>query len=1310
VKLSSLSVFCVLFAILAMLPYSFRTRISNPESHEYTPPQFDGPAEFLKFHRAIRTPDDLHAPAYEPGYLVRETKSAKTVASARSRNGRTQSNGVSAWTEHGPVNVPGRTRGLIVDPGDPNRNTWYAGSASGGVWKTTNGGQLWNLITPDLPNLATTVLAMAPSNPNTIYMGTGEGFGNLDGVAGNGMYKSNDRGVTWTYLPATSGFTDVNRAIVDPGNQDILVVATNNGIYRSTNGGVSFTKTLNENGMQDLKATPGNFQIQYATENSEGVWKSVDSGVTWQLANAGMKPVGRVEIDVSPVKTDRIFASAETSSFGSDSKLLMSDDGGITWALVDVSLNGSALDFLNDQGWYNNTVLCDPFNSNIVYLGGVDLFRVTLTGGSSNTGFYDHQLDNVPFLNLVLATFNNNGLINVGSTANGRNVELRFGAGVTQMAHRFEVPPNRGPGVAASEYSYRNYVEVPFQAWDVSTSPNRQLMVSFRDQNRNGSFDLIPFDNTNANTDLQSREYILINDVDYATTASSIIGVNGGGHEINLMYSIWPTLINGFAFPPTAPGKLLFRFNSQLKLNATTAFITDGRGQYGDPNRNSVVHVDHHNLVAIPMTTTTYKILNANDGGIAVSNVSATPGINNGNWTSPGLTYNTSQFYGADKRPGRNQFIGGTQDNGTWVSQPNVEATATTTYNFAIGGDGFEAIWHNGDDRKLIGGFQGNGFRRSVDGGFTWTSATSGLSGSAPFISKLANSRNNPEVVFTLSSDGVFRSTNFGASWTLTPITTLWGAPSSTMDVEVSRANANVIWAGSRISSVGRIHVSTDGGLTFSPTANYTVAALGNISKLGSHPTEPNTAFAIFSFRGRPKILRTTNLGASWQDITGFGSGSTSTNGFPDVAVYCVYVRPDNPNIIWAGTEIGIVQSLDAGVSWALLDDFPNISVWDMKGLDNQVIIATHGRGIWSATVDQNQIAIPNPTITTSGTTPRGDFAFKIKLDRAFDSVVIRVNQLRVGKIQAAAVGEYIATIRNVPIGTVNMEAIGFVQSAPATSSVIAGNHFQLALPMQDQYFDYFQIGENWRFSGLLVQGLGGDNALQSPHNYSLNTQNSALLRKPIKVRASEAKVYYRDVALVEPGLPGSTFPQPEFKDYVVLEATKNGVDWLPISPGYDAALKANWQAAFTASQPGNRSLMHDQVWDITPTFAATDTLLFRFRLFSDANITGWGWAIDDLYIQQVPTGVEDPSVSGLTAYPNPTSGDVTVRYRLETAARVKVEVLSPTGQSQMAVDAGELGAGSHETRLSLRGSAGVYVVRVSAGEKTAMITRVVLR
>lgn len=1291
-KQYQLAIFVFIFSLLALLPSGFHNQISQEDKSEYTPPAFDGPGEFLKFQQAIRTPDDLTRPSYEPGYLVQETKVARNLAATRARNGRTQNNGVSAWTEHGPVNVPGRTRGLIVDPADPNRNTWYAGSASGGVWKTTNGGQLWTLITPDLPNLATTVLAMAPSNPNTIYIGTGEGFGNLDGVSGNGMYKSIDRGVTWTYLPATAGFSDVNRAIVDPNNQNILVVATNTGVYRSVDGGTSFSESLTASAIQDLKATPGNFQIQYATENGEGVWKSVDGGVTWLLSNTGMKPVGRVEIDISPVKPNRIFASAEVASFGDNSKMLMSDDAGATWSIVDMTIGTTALDHLDDQGWYNNTLMCDLFDANIFYVGGVDLFRTTLSGGTSTTGFYDVTLNNSQSY-LTLVNFNGtNGTFDIGPSANQTTVEVRFGPGRSQKAHRFLVPEGAASGVAAANYTYANYVDVPFEVWDVTN--NRQLMVSFRDQGRDGLFDLIPL-NTSAAANLQSREYVFISNVVYNATAPNASIATTGGHEFSEMYFFWPTLTAGGTFPPPAAGNLTFRFNSQQKLNATTSFITDGRGQYGDAGFNSIVHVDHHNLVAIPMSASTYKILNANDGGISVSNTSATPGIANGTWSSPGNTYNTSQFYGADKRPGKNQFVGGTQDNGTWVSPVNVDATRTTAYTFAIGGDGFEAIWHNNDDRKLIGGFQGNGFRRSVDGGATWGAATSGLSGSAPFISKLANSRNNPEVVFALSSSGVFRSLNFGASWILTPITTLWGAASSTMDVEVSRASGNIVWAGSRITGTGRIHVSTDGGVSFTPTSDYTVAPLGNISKLGSHPTQPNTAYAIFSFQGRPKILRTTDLGNSWQDITGFGSGSASSNGFPDVAVYCIYVRPDNPNIIWAGTEIGIVESQNAGGSWTLLEEFPNISVWDMKGMDNQIIIATHGRGIWTATIDKPQLVTENPIITQTGTSPQNRFMIQIQLPNRYDSTQVFINETRIGRLGPLTAGTYNVSITNQSAGLKDVRVVGYRSRAPFSSPTFRGEQISVTSPVR-QYYSFFEGAGEFALQGFTVQALGDNSTLQTEHNYAANKDYQARLRIPIIVNSSAANFSYRDVALVEPGVSGAVFGQPGFKDFVVVEGTKDGLTWLPIANGYNSSQRQEWLTAFQNGTAGTTALKKDQSLDLRQRFQANDTVLLRFRMFSDQSGVGWGWSIDDLYIQLPPVGLEKTWASEVRAYPNPARDEIRIRFSLPTASKVSIQLMASDGKRAQSHDLGIQPAGQQEEIIQVSDlTPGIYMLQV---------------
>jgi len=110
--------------------------------------------------------------------------------------------------------------------------------------------------------------------------------------------------------------------------------------------------------------------------------KSLDGGLTWNNSYKGMAPRGRLEIAVSPVKTDRIIASAEGSLSGTTSDLYLSDDGGATWYLVTLSLSNLTVDYLGSQGWYDNTVAFSPYNKDIVYAGGVGAYQITL--GSVN--------------------------------------------------------------------------------------------------------------------------------------------------------------------------------------------------------------------------------------------------------------------------------------------------------------------------------------------------------------------------------------------------------------------------------------------------------------------------------------------------------------------------------------------------------------------------------------------------------------------------------------------------------------------------------------------------------------------------------------------------------------------------------------------------------------------------------------------------------------------------------------------------------------------------------------------------------------
>lgn len=1296
--------------------YEYETR--DHRAYEEEEGEYDDPEQFIEYHRGIRTADDETSPSYKPGFKYTALQQARQQATRL--QARMQSNGVLAWTERGPANVPGRTRGLIVDPDDASKNTWYAGSAGGGVWKTTNAGALWTNITPDLSNLATTVLAMAESNHNVIYLGTGEGFGNVDHITGNGMFKSTDRGVSWDYLPPTIDFANINRIIVDPSNENTVVVAADWGIFRSTDGGTTWNQSYSGSNVQDLKSTPGNFQVQYAARNGVGVLKSIDGGISWSLANTGMSPDGRIELAVSPVNTNRVFASVEGTQSGSESDLFVSDDGATTWSLVNVSFNGNVVDFLGGQGWYDNTIACDPFNAGIVYVGGSALMRVSLGAGSTNVNFYNLATNGTTFLDLISATSFNNGTFNTTDLATV-GIQIRFGAGRSQKAHRFLVPVGATSGVPDANYSYADYVTVPFEVWDITN--NKQLMISFRDQDRNGAFNLKLANTDGAATD-QSREYLFIHNIDYNNTTPAASIAVAGGQVVNKMYDLWPVLASGGTWDPAntplPTSTLTISLETISKKNATTTSVVDVYNAL-DGKNNFVtfgvdVHPDQHNMMMIPVNNTakTYKILLANDGGLFLSNTSTTPGINEGDWTMVGNTYNTSQFYGADKRPGKDEYLGGMQDNGTWRSPSNITAAKTTNYVYSIGGDGFEVLWHSLDDQKLIGGSQNNGFLRSVNGGSSWSSATTGLSGTHPFISKLAHSKSNPDVIFTVSSAGVFKSTDFGATWTLKPISQKWAA-STFLDVEVSRANANIVWAGAGMTGSLNLHVSIDGGETFTPTTNYTGVTLGRISRLASHPFESQTAYALFAFADKPKILRTTNLGQSWEDISGFGSNAESSTGFPDVAVYCLYVRTDDPNILWAGTEIGIVESLDNGASWHLLDEFPNVSVWDMKGQDNQIVLATHGRGIWTATVASTQQSVKNPTLVARGTSPKKKLKLRVAAEESFDSIEFVSGATVIGKLKDVTAGNTVATLDNVAAGNVSVKMIAYKGSAPFHTQTYSLAQLNVQ-GVENNHITYFSSANDIYVQNLTKQGFSGAASTErkgyhTNHGYSNNTEYILQLLNPIKVAAAEATVLYKDVAILEPGSVGSVFGTPEFNDYVVLEASRDGLDWTPLADGYNARYKTEWLNAFTNPAIGTKSMLTDHSVNMLDKFAAGDTVLIRFRVSTNASVSSWGWALDYVAVQQQPTETENeqPDIrAGISVYPNPSKGSFSLAYEVTQAGAVSYEVVDAFGRAVAGKSLGMKSPGSYTEEVVTDGTLvgpHLLVLRTRAGKK---ITRII--
>lgn len=972
----------------------------------------DKPDMFTQYFKDITTRIGEQKSGYKMNYKTVELEKARLSAKKSLKHAETLN-----WIQRGPSNVGGRSRALIVDPDDNTHNTWFAGAVSGGMWKTTDGGATWQLLSDDILNISW--MAMAASNHNIIYTGTGESFPGGTYMVGNGIWKSTDRGVNWVQLSNTATNTDfeyVNRIIIDPANENIVLAATEAGIFKSNNGGATWIKVYSSNnGVEHLVADPTNFNVLFGGENTLGILRSTNAGNSWTVSNAGIEAGTRYEIAVSPVDHNNVFVSGDISETAS--KVYISNDNGLSWKRFNDSQN-----FLGGQGEYDNTLAAHPYNADEVFVGGVDIWKLKFNGSLATSA---PLIMNCYPVNTSFLTFVNFGGDFLGggmsstegtsvTTSSWVPVEIRFGPGLKQKAHRFIVPDSATSGVPAADYTYVDYEYVPFQVWDVKN--NRQLMVSFRDQEKDGIFNL--YERTSDVYGKLGREYMFVQAIPYDSTApnSNIISSTTGGHLYKTLYMFWPGLAPGETWTPDnlPTSKIVVDYGTVTLYNGVKTIVADAYDNYSGPNNydqnagfgKTVIpglHPDHHNITIIPSGNGNFKMIEANDGGLAVSN------DNGVTITQVPTNYITTQFYGVAKNPTKNEYIGGMQDNGTWRSPSNVDASVSTRYLFQIAGDGFECLWHTANPLIILGSIYNNSIRRTSNGGTTWVKSSGITTDDGPFITKLSASRENPDLVFAVSNAGVYRSTNFGLTFSNKLISTNWtinNTVSSSHHVEVSLSNGNIVWAGGGMakSSGLQMQVSTDQGLTFSPVADYSDGAMNAfISGLATHPTEDSTAYVLFSISNAPKVLRTKNLGVSWEDISGFGSNSESSNGFPDVIVNSLLVMPHNPEIIWVGTDIGLFETIDNGLSWHIANNgLPPVSVYQMKISGDQVVIATHGRGIWSVTIPE---IINAPIVSTFSQVENLNLSISADLKVNYDSVQIYTDYARYGVVTGTVIG-----------------------------------------------------------------------------------------------------------------------------------------------------------------------------------------------------------------------------------------------------------------------------------------------------------------
>src|SRR5437763_2996076 len=339
-----------------------------------------------------------------------------TLTAQRRGAGGAQPDGLS-FRFLGPA-VGNRVASIAGVPGDPL--TYYAGAASGGVWKTTDGGVRWTPISDSMPVAAIGALAVAPSDESIVWAGTGEAWAIRDSdVVGDGIYKSMDAGKTWVHM-GLDETGRIGRILIHPTNPDIVFACAlgritgpqpERGVYRTTDGGQKWERVLfvDENTgcsgvSMDMKNPrtlfAGTWQVEMhpwamlSGGAGSGVYVSHDGGATWSRVEAAglpRSPLGKIDVAVAPSDSNRVYALIQTKDQGS---VWRSDDGGGSWRVVNWSR-----ELIGRAGYYVHLAV-SPANedeilvSNSSFFQSVDggqTFRSVTWGGDNHDIWWDSK-------------------------------------------------------------------------------------------------------------------------------------------------------------------------------------------------------------------------------------------------------------------------------------------------------------------------------------------------------------------------------------------------------------------------------------------------------------------------------------------------------------------------------------------------------------------------------------------------------------------------------------------------------------------------------------------------------------------------------------------------------------------------------------------------------------------------------------------------------------------------------------------------------------------------------------------------------
>jgi photosystem II stability/assembly factor-like uncharacterized protein len=346
--------------VIILTPIKLQNNAKTNESatEEKKEKGIDGAMEFYKRMKA-----NFQTGEIDVDQLLLARKEVRNIPTSKSF--------ILTWEEMGPNNVGGRVRALLIDKDNPS--IMWAGGVAGGLWKSTTAGQSWVQI-PLSGNIAVTSITQSPNGD--IYVGTGEGLAQPrqtnynSGALGDGIYYKEASSSTFTQLTATAGWQKVNRLAAD--NTGKVYAATVNGLKSTTDNGLTWGQSKAGN-FADVKTASGSALVVASSGNK--VYISSDTGSTWQTAALPSTGIDRIEVAVSPSNPAYIYAVLAADN-GSLYGVYRTTDGGSTWTKIAVGGTTSFQLFgPNGQGWYDNVAMVHKTNPDIVYVGGIDMWK-----------------------------------------------------------------------------------------------------------------------------------------------------------------------------------------------------------------------------------------------------------------------------------------------------------------------------------------------------------------------------------------------------------------------------------------------------------------------------------------------------------------------------------------------------------------------------------------------------------------------------------------------------------------------------------------------------------------------------------------------------------------------------------------------------------------------------------------------------------------------------------------------------------------------------------------------------------------------